>query len=122
MILPPTTNPEATPGKTFERLGASLYWKGGMIVARVRVNGKPTWRSTGTDNPAAARKWLKKWRNEEWMEAHGFEAKGVVLHRERVTVGELIHAYIDAGCPARNMQAKSPATVRNEKFFLRPLG
>lgn len=34
-----TQSPDAP---TFERLGAGLYWKGGKIVARVRVNGKPT--------------------------------------------------------------------------------
>lgn len=90
-------------------------------MARVRVNGKPTWRSTGTDSPAEARKWLKKWRNEEWMEANGFEAKGVVLHRQRVTVGELIDAYIEAGCLTKKMQPKSPCTVKHEKYFLNPV-
>ena len=101
-MRPETTNPEqgqapvvvdptgAESGNaTFERLGKCLYWKGGKIVARVRVNGKPTWRATGTDKPAEARKWLAKWKSEEWMEEHGFEAKGVVLHRQRVTVREL---------------------------------
>ena len=106
---------------TFERLGRSLYWKGGKIVARVRVNGKPTWRSTGTDNPAEARKWLAKWKSEEWMEHHGIEAKGIVLHRKRVTVAELIAAYVEAGFPTRKMRAKRPATIRCEKACLRPL-
>jgi hypothetical protein len=68
----------ATPAlpPTFERLGQSLYWKGGSIVARVRVNGKPTWRSTGTSNPAEARAWLKKWKGEIFMLANGIEPKG----------------------------------------------
>ena len=57
--------------RTFERLGQSLYWKGGSIVARVRLNGKPTWRSTGTSNPAEARAWLKKWKGEIFMLANG---------------------------------------------------
>jgi hypothetical protein len=65
----PKTETPKRPG--FERLGESLYWKGGKIVARVRVNGKPTWRSTHTSDPAQARKWLKKWRGEIWMEEHG---------------------------------------------------
>jgi integrase len=103
----------------FERLGECLYWKGGAIYARVRVNGKPTWRSTGTDNPAEARKWLKKWRSEEWMDENGFEAKGVVLHRARVTVSELIEAYIEAGMPTRKMRTKRPATITNEKACLK---
>jgi integrase len=105
----------------FERLGKCLYWKGGKIVARVRVNGKPTWRSTGTDNPTEARQWLKKWRSEEWAEENGFEPKGVVLHRERVTVGELIDAYIEAGMPTRKMRPKRPATITNEKACLKVL-
>ena len=105
----------------FERLGGSLYWKGGKIVARVRVNGKPTWRSTGTDNPAEARKWLKKWKSEEWAEEHGFEPQGVVLHRQQVKVSQILEDYLAAGCPARNAQPKSQATTRNEKFFLSPV-
>ena len=56
------------------------------------------------------------------MAEHGFEPKGVVLHRERVTVAELVKAYVEAGCPSRKMQAKSPATVRNERLFLSPVG
>jgi hypothetical protein len=73
---------QTTIGKTnFERIGESIYRKGGAIYVRVRLNGKLNWRSTGTDNPAEARKWLQKWRSEEWMERHGIEAKGVVLHR-----------------------------------------
>jgi integrase len=105
----------------FKRLGECLYWKGGKIVARVRVNGKPNWRSTGTDNPAEARKWLKKWRSEEWMDENGFEAKGVVLHRACVAVGELVDAYIEAGMPTRKMLPKSPFTVKNEKYALKPV-
>ena len=105
----------------FQRLGECLYWKGGKIVARVRANGKPTWRSTGTDNPAEARKWLKKWRSEEWMEEHGFEPNGVVLHRKQVTVAELIKGYLDAGCPTKKNQAKQTATVQHERFMLQPV-
>jgi integrase len=115
-------NQTQTEAKThFERLGESLYWKGGKIVARVRVNGKPTWRSTGTNNPAEARKWLKKWRSEEWMEQHGIEAKGVILHRARVTIGELIDTYVEAGMPTRKMRPKRPTTITNEKACLKPV-
>ena len=107
--------------RTFERLGESLYWKGDVIVARVRVNGKPTWRSTGTDNPTEARKWLKKWKSEEWMEHHGIEPSGVVLHRARVTAGELMDAYVEAGMPTRKMRPKRPATIQCEQACLKPL-
>jgi integrase len=104
-----------------ERLGKCLYWRGGTISARVRVNGKLTWKSTSTNDPAAARAWLKKWQSEEWMERHGIEAKGVILHRARVTVTELIDTYVEAGMPTRKMRTKRPATVTNEKACLKPI-
>ncbi len=106
---------------TFERLGECLYRKGSTIYARVRVNGKLTWKSTETNDPAKSRKWLAKWRNEEWMVQNGFELQGVALHRQRVTVRELIEEYEKAGYPTKKMQAKSAATVRNEKLFLSPV-
>lgn len=105
----------------FERIGPSLYWKGGKIVAHVKVNGKYTWRSTGTDSPADARKWLNKWNKEAWMESNGIEAQGVVLHRQRVMVGELIDAYVTAGMPTRKMRPKRPATLTNEQACLKPI-
>ena len=51
--------------------------KGGAIYARVRVNGKQNWRSTGTGNPADARKWLEKWRRQQWMQEQGIETMGM---------------------------------------------
>lgn len=108
---------------TFERMGESLYRKGGVgvIYARVRVNGKPTWRSTGTEIPADARKWLAKWQKDDWLLKNGIELKGVVLQRQRVAVQEVVDAYLKAGCPTRTMRPKSPYTVRNEKYFLNPV-
>lgn len=105
----------------FERLGECLYKRGATIYARVRVNGKLTWKSTETNEPAKARKWLAKWRNEEWTVRNGFELQGVALHRARVTVRELIEEYEKAGYPTKKMQAKTAPTVRNEKYFLCPL-
>lgn len=103
----------------FERLGESLYWKGGKIVARVRVNGKLTWRSTETNEAPKARQWLKKWREEEWQLRNGIQPKGVNLHRTRVTVSELIEEYVKAGFPTRKMRRKTEATITNEKACLR---
>lgn len=105
----------------FERIGESLYRKGAAIYARVRLNGKPTWRSTGTNEPREARKWLKKWQHDGWLMESGFEPSGVVLQRQRVAVGEIVDAYLKAGCPTRKMQAKSPCTVKNEVYFLNPV-
>src|SRR5438093_5241785 len=106
---------------SFERLGECLYRRGSTIYARVRINGRLTWRSTETNEPKVARQWLRKWREEEWMMSNGFEPRGVVLHRQRVSVAELIDEYIAAECPTRKMQAKAARTVRNEKFFLSPI-
>ncbi len=108
-------------GRDWERIGPHLYWKGNFIVAHVRVNGKQTYRSTGTSNPAEARAWLKKWKSEAFMLASGIEPKGVVLHRARVTAGELIDAYVAAGMPTRKMRAKRPATIQCENACLKPL-
>jgi integrase len=105
----------------FERIGECLYRRGTTIYARVRINKRLTWRSTETNDPADARKWIKKWKQEVWMLANGIEPKGVILHRLRVTVGELIDGYIEAGCPTRKMQAKAATTIKNEKFFLSPV-
>jgi hypothetical protein len=116
-------NPNQTEYKSAfeERLGKSLYWRGETISARVRINGKLTWRSTGSDQPAEARAWLKKWKSEEWAQQNGFEPKGINLHRAKVTVGELIDTYVEAGMPTRKMRPKRPATITNEKACLKPL-
>jgi integrase len=105
----------------FTRLGDSLYRKGAAIYARVRINGKLTWRSTGTNEPADARKWLKKWRHDEWLLASGIEPKGIVLQRKRVTVQEIVEAYVKAGCPTRKMRPKSSSTLKNEMYFINPM-
>ncbi len=105
---------------SFERISGSLYRKGDAIYARVRVGGKLTWRSTGTGEPNKARQWLKKWKTEEWMEENGFEAKGVILHRAKVTVGELIDAYIEAGMPTRKGRPKRPSSITGELACLKP--
>lgn len=105
----------------FERIGASLYRKGDAIYARVRVKGKLTWRSTGTNEPRDARKWIKKWQNDEWLLANGIEPKGIVLQRQRVTVGELIDAYVKAGMPTRKMQRKAEAIIQGEIACLKPV-
>lgn len=112
---------EIRPKTTFDRIGECLYRKGETIYARVRVNGKLTWRSTGTTEPREARQWLQKWRTDGWLLKNGIEPKGVVLQRQRVTVTEIIDTYVAAGCPTRKMRAKAASTVKNEKAFLKPI-
>src|SRR2546427_12441859 len=105
----------------FGRIGESLYRKGDAIYARVRVNGRLTWRSTGTNEPREARQWLKKWKHEAFLLKAGIEPKGVTLHRERVTVGELLDAYDAGGCPTRKMHQKAARTVAGERYCMNPL-
>ena len=118
-----TPNPTRAKPKAsaFERIGDSLYRRGGAIFARIRVNGRRTYRSTGTSEPKEARAWLRKWEHEAFLLKSGFEPKGVTLHRERVTVGELLDAYDKAGCPTRKMQQKAAYTVRGERYAMNPV-
>ncbi|MBI5685536.1 MAG: site-specific integrase [Verrucomicrobia bacterium] len=109
---------EPRPDAQFERIGDSLYRRGGVIYARVRVNGKRTYRSTNTNNPTEARQWLRKWKTERFLLQSGIEPQGVVLHRARVTLAQLIDDYLVAGCPTKTMGQKSPATIAREKQFL----
>ena len=118
----PEQNGEKQQTRTgFERLGECLYRKGAAIYARVRVNGKLTWRSTGTSEPREARQWLKKWKNDGWLLKNGIEPKGVVLQRQRTTVQEVVDAYVKAGYLTRKMHQKTACTVKNEKYFLNPI-
>ena len=105
----------------FEHIGKCLYRKGGAIYARVRVNGKQNWRSTGTDNPGDARKWLEKWRRQQWMQEQGIEVMGIALNRRRLMVGELMDNYVSDGIRTRTGRLKSPATVKTEQACLKPL-
>lgn len=105
----------------FQRIGDCLYRKGSAIYARVRVNGKQNWRSTGTDIPADARKWLEKWRREKWMQEQGIETMGMTLHRTRLMVGELIDNYVSDGIRTRTGRLKSPATLKTEQVALKPV-
>jgi hypothetical protein len=104
--------------QVFEPLGEGFARKDQKIYARVRLNGKLTWRSTGTNKLAQARKWREKWDNEQWNEKHGIESKGVTLQQSRVTIEELIGEYLEADCPIirkRSLKPKSPRTIRGEK-------
>ena len=105
----------------FQRIGDCLYRKGGAIYARVRINGKQNWRSTGTDIPADARKWLEKWRRQQWMQEQGIETTGMALNRQRVTLGELMDNYVSDGMRTRAGRLKSPATLKTENACLKPL-
>jgi len=102
---------------SFERIGESLYRKGDAIYARVRVNRKLTWRSTGTSEPREARKWLKKWKTEEGMEQNSFEPKGVILHRAKVTVADWLRALVCSPQRAGGGEIKSFCFCASDKAW-----
>ena len=122
MTTEATTTTQEKAQTTCERIAPNLYRRGGQIVARVRVNGKPTWRSTGTSDVKLARQWLKRWQHEAFLLNAGIETPDMKLHRARLTVGEVLDAYVAAGHPTKKMQtAKTESTLESERRALRPL-
>ena len=108
----------------FESLGEGFSLKGQRIYVRIRVNGKLTWRSTGTNKLAQARKWREKWDNERWNLKHGIESRGVVLQQSRMTVNQMIDEYVAAGQPIifkRALKPKSARTIRGETYCFNPI-
>ena len=101
--------------------GKAFRYEGHAIYARVRDKGRLTWKSTEADTATDAKRWLRKWRHDHWALRNGFEPKGVVLQRGRVTVAELAQQYADAGFPRRKNGKKSPRTIWNEQRCLRPI-
>ena len=101
--------------------GKRFRYKGRKIYARVRDKGRLTWKSTQTAKPADARKWLRKWKRDGWALRNGIEPPGLVLQRGRVTVGEILDEYVEAGLPTRKMQSKRPGTIAKEQRFMRPI-
>ena len=105
----------------FERIAHGLYRRNGFIFARVRENGKRTWRGTGTNDLTAARKILKKWGEEQVLQRHGIETGEAALKRNRLTVAKVLDAYKAAGCPTVKLRPKAPSTVKSELSLLNPL-
>jgi integrase len=89
-----------------------LYWRGGMIYVRVRVEGKQTFRCTSTYKIAAARKVLAKWRDDAVLRQHGIEPKQAALERNRLTVAAVLKEYVEFGFPDRKSRIKKTAATR----------
>lgn len=89
-----------------------LYWRGGMIYARVRIDGKQTFRCTGTDKIAAARKVMAKWREDAVLRQHGIEPRQAALERNRLTVVAVLKEYVESGFPDRKSRIKKTAATR----------
>lgn len=105
----------------FQRIEPGLYRRNGLIYARVTADGKPTWRGTGTDNLTTARKVFKKWREDQVLRINGIEPPEAALARNRLTVDEVLKAYVAAGCPTPKMKPKAPLTLVRETMAMRPV-
>jgi len=105
----------------FERIASGLYRRNSLIYARVREDGKRTWRGTGTNDLTTARKILKKWREEQVLQRHGIETAEAALNRNRLIVTKVLDEYTAAGCPTVKLQPKAPTTVYNERAALNPV-
>ncbi|MCX6900786.1 MAG: tyrosine-type recombinase/integrase [Verrucomicrobia bacterium] len=96
-----------------------LYWRGGQIYCRVRVDGKQTFRTTGTDKLPKARKVLAKWREDEVMRQHGIEPRAAAMERNRLSVAEVLREYKEEGFPDRkNRTKKTASTLKTETGHL----
>jgi integrase len=115
-----TMKNDSSTAETQKRLGRCLYWRGEKIYARLWVDGRQTWRSTNTDDPATARRVLKEWQKQQVLKSHGIESPVAALDRNRLTAGEVIDAYIKAGLPTKKMQKKADVTIRGEMRALNP--
>ena len=132
----------------FARLDGGLYERNNRIFARVKVNGKLSWRSTKTNKLAQARKWKEKWEHKQWLDEQGFAPKeppaqgcrpagepssgpnGIASKNASMPeagqprVNALIDQYVEAGQPIikkRALKRKSPRTIRNETYCFGPL-
>jgi len=114
---------EAKDGRRFQRIGENLYRRGisGLIYARVKVDGRRTFRCTDTEDATTARKVLKKWREDEVLKRHGVEPKRAALDRARLTIGKVVDAYKEAKFPTRKMREKAASTIQRERSFLKPV-
>lgn len=95
-----------------------LYRRGDKLYARVWVNGKRTYRSTGTATPSVADKVLTKFQNDETLRQNGHEPDVAALERKKLTVGKVLDHYVAKGFPDQRMRCKKPTTITNERKCL----
>ena len=100
--------------RRFERIACNLYRRSGLIYCRVWVEGKRSFRCTGTDDPPTARKILKEWENNLILQEHGIETRAMVLERNQLSVADVLKEYVSAGYPDRKMHSKTAATIQGE--------
>jgi len=100
-----------------------LYRKcaGGTIYLRAQRNGKRALRSTKTKDPVQAKKFLQRWRHEEWTGRYGGILPGLQVQERLLTVRDLIDDYVQAGHPTKKMARKASDTIKKEVKLLQPL-
>lgn len=110
-------------GWQFTKVGPCLYRKveDGTIYFRARHEGRRVMRSTETNNPARARQFLQRWRDETRAKKYGQMLPGPSIQERCLSVGALIDDYIEAGYPTKKMQRKAEITLYKEQRLLRPL-
>lgn len=108
------------------------------IVARVKVDGKLTWRSTKTSKLPKAKKWLESWDHEEWAARRGLtQGARLILTPQKpdptpsasepgptLTVNFFLDQYVAAGHPIvkkRAIKKKAPRSIWNETYWIRPI-
>jgi len=68
----------------------NLYRRNGPNFTVVGgVEGRRSFRLTGTDDPTTARRILKEWQNQRVLEEHGIETRAMVLERNRLSVTDV---------------------------------
>ena len=100
------------------RIGPNMYMRWGKISFRICVDGKRKWLSTGTDDPATARKIYKTWQEEQVLRAHGVEPRSHALQRQKLTANDVIDNYVKDGLPDRKLNQKAPTTIATETRHL----
>ena len=103
-----------------EQIRPGLYRRGDKIYGRVWVNGKRTFRCTGTNSPSIAERVLQKFQNDETLRQNGVEPTVPALEQRRITVDNVVDQYIAAGYPDKRLRRKRATTANTErKCFVR---
>ena len=106
----------------WQNIGDGLARKGNVIYFRTRVGAQWSWRSSHTNNLAAARKQLDAWKHEVWAEATGLLPQPDKRHQQAgPTVNQLLDEYVASGHPTvtrRGLRPKAPKSIKGERYSI----
>jgi len=107
--LPPTKMP------VFSPLGGGLYRhnKTGTMYERPWIAGRRTWRSLETSREKTARDEMARRRHTDLASRTG-SVISPYARPASTKIGEIIQAYIKAGCPDRLRNERDPGTKQNQ--------